>query len=401
MEQFRNNARKSGKDKSGKSNERRDEVIIETMANFAYALDTIINENGVTQNKIAQLSNLSPSCISDYRRAEQKPTLGNIYKIIKALNVSADYMLGLSEVQSLDMNTKMINSATGLSESAIEYLCTLTENCKKAKKEMDVAEKERMFAEREANSVIEPPNNPKQKNTLTFSSEAELQEFLNNMSENEAKDQLKNILSILIDDDKSTKCDNKKISESKNHESTESDNKTKPESDDEDFKDKINRLKDEEAEAKNAYLIEATKLRALNFILANDKKIDFLYIIGMYLFGIPVFKNDIAEVAELKVATEDVKEGETKISLTQKMPINYFYRFDKNTVLPIMDFMTNEEVYDSLLVRLNNNLSRIGKSLRKQYDSEYNRVLEQYLQNNYTDEEIAYAQEILDENSVS
>lgn len=148
---------------------------------------------------------------------------------------------------------------------------------------------------------------------------------------------------------------------------------------------------DDKLSAENKFLISGIKLQTLNFILENDEKYGLLDLIGRYLFGMPIFRNDIGETAELYVDMfkTDCKNLEITDFL-QKSPINYLYQFDvnKRTTLPILEFISTDEIYASLLVQLNNKLSEIGSKFRVDNQKNFKKALKKYLKENYTKDEI-------------
>lgn len=50
------------------------------------------------QKEIAEQCGINPSCITQYKNGESEPTLNTLYDLCKVLNVSADYLLGLSDI---------------------------------------------------------------------------------------------------------------------------------------------------------------------------------------------------------------------------------------------------------------------------------------------------------------
>lgn len=148
---------------------------------------------------------------------------------------------------------------------------------------------------------------------------------------------------------------------------------------------------DDKLSAENKFLISGIKLQTLNFILENDERYGLLDLIGRYLFGMPIFRNDIDETAELYMATSETNCENFEITdYLQKSPINYLYQFDvkSRTTLPILDFISTDEVYASLLVQLNNKLSEIGSKFREDNQKNFKNALNKYLKENYTEDEI-------------
>ncbi|MCI9575984.1 MAG: helix-turn-helix transcriptional regulator [Clostridiales bacterium] len=54
-------------------------------------------QNGLTQKELAQLCNTTPRVIQNYELNERKPGFYAIIALCRALHVSSDYLLGLSE----------------------------------------------------------------------------------------------------------------------------------------------------------------------------------------------------------------------------------------------------------------------------------------------------------------
>lgn len=54
-------------------------------------------ERGLTQTQFAQLLKTSQSTIGKYEREELQPNIDVIIKICKTFEVSADYLLGLTD----------------------------------------------------------------------------------------------------------------------------------------------------------------------------------------------------------------------------------------------------------------------------------------------------------------
>jgi transcriptional regulator with XRE-family HTH domain len=55
---------------------------------FGIALQRLRKEQGLSQEKLAELTNLHRTYISDLERAQRNPTLTTLLKIAKALSIS-------------------------------------------------------------------------------------------------------------------------------------------------------------------------------------------------------------------------------------------------------------------------------------------------------------------------
>lgn len=66
------------------------------MTNFASRLRDVVEERGVTQAWLAEQANTTEATISRYMNGIHKPRIELVAAIAKALNVSADYLMGAS-----------------------------------------------------------------------------------------------------------------------------------------------------------------------------------------------------------------------------------------------------------------------------------------------------------------
>jgi len=62
---------------------------------FKYRLKIARKKRGMSQSVLAHVSDLQPSAISHFETGNRQPCLRNLAKLALALNVSADYLLGL------------------------------------------------------------------------------------------------------------------------------------------------------------------------------------------------------------------------------------------------------------------------------------------------------------------
>ncbi len=56
-----------------------------------------IKHSGIMQKEIAKIIGVSPQTVSKYMKEDIFPALDTLAKLCKALDVSADYILGISE----------------------------------------------------------------------------------------------------------------------------------------------------------------------------------------------------------------------------------------------------------------------------------------------------------------
>ena len=57
-----------------------------------------LQQTQLSQKQIAEQCKIHPSCITQYKNGESEPTLSTLYDLCKVLDVSSDYLLGLSDI---------------------------------------------------------------------------------------------------------------------------------------------------------------------------------------------------------------------------------------------------------------------------------------------------------------
>lgn len=94
---------------------------------FATRLREIMKERGESQTTLAakissQYVTIQRQTISLYMNGQSKPDTERLIAIAKVLDVSADWLLGLSDIQSEDWEVRQVCEYTGLSQTAVERL---------------------------------------------------------------------------------------------------------------------------------------------------------------------------------------------------------------------------------------------------------------------------------------
>jgi len=101
--------------------------------NIRYRLTNALASKGVKQKELAAHLKVKDNVISYFCGGVRTPNAQQIIEIAKFLNVSTDYLLGLSNVMSRNEDMQIAVKTTGLSEAAIEktkkypYLCNAIE----------------------------------------------------------------------------------------------------------------------------------------------------------------------------------------------------------------------------------------------------------------------------------
>ena len=89
---------------------------------FATQLREALKLRGMSQANLAKEAKMSEQTISYYANGERQPNTDVLIKLSKALNVSADYLLGLQDIKSNDLTIIDIHNKLGLSEETIAKL---------------------------------------------------------------------------------------------------------------------------------------------------------------------------------------------------------------------------------------------------------------------------------------
>lgn len=91
----------------------------ETRVKLARRLRICLDNKGWNASKLAKKAKVSKSSISTYMNGDQRASISLIVKLAKALEVSSDFLLGLSDLESPKEDLKTVYKLTGLSDEAI------------------------------------------------------------------------------------------------------------------------------------------------------------------------------------------------------------------------------------------------------------------------------------------
>ena len=94
---------------------------------FAVRLTGVMESHGITQAKLSDMVRerggvLQRQTVSMYMNGQSKPDTERLTMICKVLNVSADYLLGLSDAEMPDLKIQALCRMTGLSGEAADNL---------------------------------------------------------------------------------------------------------------------------------------------------------------------------------------------------------------------------------------------------------------------------------------
>lgn len=89
---------------------------------FAYRLKELMKSHQITQQQLADKLGSKRQTISQYVNGTVQPNIEKLYEMAQIFEVSADYLLGLSETTTSNVTIRDIHNMLGLSEKAIEEL---------------------------------------------------------------------------------------------------------------------------------------------------------------------------------------------------------------------------------------------------------------------------------------
>ncbi len=86
---------------------------------FDDRLTKLREEIGLNKKEVAKALNMPYTTYLNYENNEREPNSETLIQIANFFNVSIDFLLGVSDVKTTDINIQNIRNATGLSEMAI------------------------------------------------------------------------------------------------------------------------------------------------------------------------------------------------------------------------------------------------------------------------------------------
>jgi len=89
---------------------------------FPTRLRKLIEKKQISQKELGDAIGITRQSISLYTMGQRTPDIDVLKNLCEYFNVSADYLVGLAEVETRDMDIKEISKKTGLSEEAIHAI---------------------------------------------------------------------------------------------------------------------------------------------------------------------------------------------------------------------------------------------------------------------------------------
>jgi transcriptional regulator with XRE-family HTH domain len=103
---------------------------------FSEILFDLIKDNNTTSDMVSKSTDIAKGTMSNYLNAKTSPKPLELKKLADHFNVSTDYLLGRTNVKTVDIDIQAIHEKTGLSDKAIEKLI----NCNKDLDDLKVSE---------------------------------------------------------------------------------------------------------------------------------------------------------------------------------------------------------------------------------------------------------------------
>lgn len=89
---------------------------------FPSRLSELMRDQKVSQEKLANALGVKRQTVSLYKTGQSSPNADQLCKIARFFNISADWLLGLSEAKSPDSDIQRICQQTGISEDIVKWL---------------------------------------------------------------------------------------------------------------------------------------------------------------------------------------------------------------------------------------------------------------------------------------
>ena len=89
---------------------------------FPERLREIMADHGTTQQELSEYIGKSRQAVGYYADGSESPDWKTVAAIAQYFDVSADWLLGMSDVKNVDIDIQQICKHTGLSESAVDVI---------------------------------------------------------------------------------------------------------------------------------------------------------------------------------------------------------------------------------------------------------------------------------------
>ena len=98
------------------------EVNMDNKKIIGSRINSALAMNNTLQKELAKQLNVKDNIVSYWCKGDRTPNTTQIIQIANCLNVSTDYLLGLTDVATNDKDLKFVCEYTGLDEKSVKYL---------------------------------------------------------------------------------------------------------------------------------------------------------------------------------------------------------------------------------------------------------------------------------------
>lgn len=114
------------KENVANSTYRDDEKV--SLEKFANRLNEELQIQNISQEELAEDIHISTGALSNYRTGNRFPDARILVALSEKLKVSLDYLFGITDLKSTDIEDKVINEKTSLNDESIKVLAGYTES---------------------------------------------------------------------------------------------------------------------------------------------------------------------------------------------------------------------------------------------------------------------------------
>ena len=98
-----------------------------TYSKFPERLGVLYTQNGESQRQAADALGTTKQNVNNWANGKNEPNFQTLVSIAKHYNVSTDYLLGLTDVKTVDKDLQAVCDYVGLSEKAVEKIASLNQ----------------------------------------------------------------------------------------------------------------------------------------------------------------------------------------------------------------------------------------------------------------------------------
>ena len=100
----------------------------DTVKIFSVRLTHLMADKEIKKKELADFLDVSAAAIGQFKSGIATPKIDNLIKLAEYFNVSIDYLLGLTDVKTTDINIREICEYLNITEECVHQLHTNKEN---------------------------------------------------------------------------------------------------------------------------------------------------------------------------------------------------------------------------------------------------------------------------------